>query len=510
MNEGQNARSLSAVAILLAALLLGAALCLPPQRLAEPWGVGHVGGSNAVMTNWSRSYHLAPAAFSSLIPSYYRDARGDTRQVDLYTSQFPTVHLGYAAWTRLFGVSETSIRLAAAFCTLCVLLATVGMLWQKSPTAAAAAAFLFITSPLALKYGAMAETAIVWGAALALAVWGYGRFVGKTLAHCGFFLAALPLVVSGACLPPLFAAAVFFVHVALLRRGWRESVRLIGAVIVPWAALCALHVACVAAAYGDISCLFVRASARGLLAAFATIDNPLLNLSRHVFERLAAPLSLLTVLAAFAAWRHRRADPERFAMTTTAATTAALFLTALLQWAAAHGFSFQVFLPTVCLMGGPMLAELWQGLPEAGARRNGTRRWLAAVIIAVCAGMFVHQYARKRGPSEYERDLARLSGEAGAAARGGKVLFVSRKGLFGAQMSVQYYGDATLDCYRARLSEDANMDYSLAKKYAAILGSDCGQLEPGLRQAAGASEAEVRRGAGGRLFLIVNHRPEEE
>ncbi|MFW5856954.1 MAG: hypothetical protein ACOCX4_03670 [Planctomycetota bacterium] len=456
------------------------AFVLPAGRIGGVWGTGFSGCNSAMFANFARSYHRAPPAIGSYLPALWRAPGAPAAEKDLYASQFPYIYLACAAATAVAGTSEAALRLLAVAITLAGAFLVARLAGREDPWTGVAAAFLYLTAPVTLLYGDMAEIILPQGLCLALAVWAYGRRADGRMGTGRYVLACVPLALSSSFLFPFYAAGVFAVDLAL-HRSLRRTVPLLAAASLPWAGLLALHLGIVHHVYGDLDIFFGRAGERGLRPDRFWGD--LGEVGRAWGERLGAPQLVLLLAGLVLAVRRGGA-----ARATAAATGAIiLFTTAgLMGWFVVHRYGMQLWIPLAAVLGGPVLAGL---VRRAILRRaivpagdGGRGRWAvraaAGILVLACVGLFAHRIRRHEGPNAYETALARLAALAGAHAPGDErpLLLVVRKNVMGARMSVLYY--AHRPDYRILATE---LDRVVPTAHPAVLGLDVLETLPVLQ-----------------------------
>ncbi|MFH0911805.1 MAG: hypothetical protein V1918_09920, partial [Planctomycetota bacterium] len=275
-------------------------------------------------------------------------------------------------------------------------------------------------------------------------------------------LLCVPLALSSSFLFPFFAGAVFVAHM-ILKRSLEKAYRLSFLISLPWMLLLLLHLGLVYDALdGNLLAFFGRVEVRGLKLSQLNADISLLRKSWT--EVLGIPLLFLTLVAAWHNVRARARDAAAFAQTVATAAVVLLSMTVLMEWFAVHKYGLQLYLPALAFLGAPPLVRFLRGGvshapapgedfagPDAGIPRLGDRglarkawamRTVGVLLVLGCLGLFAHRLRRWAGPNEYEKALARISAEAGAAANGqGTILFLVDKCVMGAQMSLLYYSD---------------------------------------------------------------------
>ncbi|MGB5696677.1 MAG: glycosyltransferase family 39 protein [Polyangiales bacterium] len=136
------------------AAVLALQIFLGVWGIADQWTRGHNGWNGAAYQNAARN----TLRWGVLFPLQYDTANVPPSQDELYTHAPLALHLHDVASVKLFGDSELSIRLVAAFwsvAALCMLFAVVRRLWDDAHALAASA--VYVVLPINAIYTNMAN-----------------------------------------------------------------------------------------------------------------------------------------------------------------------------------------------------------------------------------------------------------------------------------------------------------------------------------------------------------------
>ncbi|MHC4871598.1 MAG: ArnT family glycosyltransferase [Planctomycetota bacterium] len=445
---------------LLLAFIMLAGFCLPFKKLNDPWGTGHSGSNNAMTSNICRSYHRAPLEAASLIPAIYREEGRKAEHKDMYYSHYPWIYIGYAAVTKITGISEASIRLIAVSFSIIAIILLTGLLRKSSDWTAFAGVILFISSPLTLLYGGMAEHYIPIGICLLLAAWSYSEFINKKHKLYLFVLFSLPLAVSSPFMYVYFVIAVF-ISIIIIKKSLKKTIITCSILTLIWAAFFLLHLLIVKTAAGSIDPFFARGTARGILAAFQTQKNPINDIIRSFTERLGIPLTILLVFAVYTSFINRITDKGYYALVLTAVISSAGFIISFMQLVAVHRYALQLFLPLFAFICAPALVRF------LSAENNRIKIIFGILLLATCAGMFAHRLKRWSYSDDYEVALSKTASEAGKIPGNDKIMMLVDKNVMGAWMSVQNYSGKSVV---RRLTAELEIDNP--NNYSAVIGTN--------------------------------------
>ncbi|MDH4282906.1 MAG: glycosyltransferase family 39 protein, partial [Myxococcales bacterium] len=125
------------------AAVLALQIFLGVWGIADQWTRGHNGWNGAAYQNAARN----TLRWGVLFPLQYDTANVPPSKDELYTHAPLALHLHDVASVKLFGDSELSIRLVAAFwsvAALCMLFAVVRRLWDDAHALTASAVYVVL------------------------------------------------------------------------------------------------------------------------------------------------------------------------------------------------------------------------------------------------------------------------------------------------------------------------------------------------------------------------------